>query len=81
VTDWRPSVPWLAVEGCLCNGYFLWAQLTQRRLTQLTPEMRHNLSLRIIAVRATGSEAWCTTEDGTQTGPIVVRTERPDRPA
>jgi hypothetical protein len=78
--DWQPSAPWLAIEGCPCNGFFLWTGLTKKRLTQLTPEMRHTLSLRIIGVRAAGSEAWCTTEDGTETGPLVVRAVRPDTP-
>jgi hypothetical protein len=23
ITDWRPFEDWLAVEGCLCNGFFM----------------------------------------------------------
>jgi hypothetical protein len=79
VTDWRPSVDWLVIEDCPCNGFFLWAGLPTARLTKLTRDTRKQLVLRVREFRARGREAWCTTEDGTETGPLVVRTERPDR--
>src|SRR5262245_35240089 len=80
VTDWRPMLPWLGVEGCLCDGFFLGAGVTQSRLTTLAPETRRTIARWITRVRASGREAWCTTDDGTGTGQLVVRTDRPDRP-
>jgi predicted nucleic acid-binding Zn ribbon protein len=79
VTDWRPSVPWLAVEGCPCEGFFLWTGLTQGRLTKLSRDARGRVALQIRGIRASGREAWCTTDDGTPAGSLVVRGERPDQ--
>jgi hypothetical protein len=79
VTDWRPSVDWLVIEGCPCDGYFLWAGLSKGLLTQLSRETRARLALRIRGLRGSGREAWCMTEDGTETGLLIVRAERPDR--
>jgi hypothetical protein len=79
LTDWRPSVDWMAIEGCACNGFFVWTGLLDSRLPALTTADRLSLSLRIREVRGSGHEAWCTTADGAGTGPLVVRTERPDR--
>jgi hypothetical protein len=79
VTDWRPSVSWIAVEECSCNGFFVWAGAFEKRLPRLTAVDRLDLAQRIRTFRAMGHEAWCTTTDGTVDGPLVVRTERPDR--
>jgi hypothetical protein len=80
VTDWRPSVDWLVIEDCQCGGFFLWAGLPNERLMRLSRDTRERLALRVRGLRASGREAWCTTEDGTATGPLVVRTARPDCP-
>jgi hypothetical protein len=80
VTDWRPVSPWLVVEDCPCGAFFIWADLTQSRLTRLTPAARRDLAARVRRVRRAGQEAWCTSRDGTVSGPLVVRTTRPDRP-
>ena len=79
VTDWRPSLDWVAVEGCSCRGFFVWAGVYDARLATLTESDRLDLAMRIRKFRAMGHEAWCTTIDGTQEGTILVRTERPDR--
>jgi hypothetical protein len=78
-TDWRPRVDWIAIEGCSCHGFFLWAGLLEDRLAELVETQRQDLAARIRSVRAMGREAWCTTSDGTLTGPLVVRSEHPDR--
>ena len=65
VTDWRPSVDWLVIEHCACNGFFLWAELTKARLTKLARNRRHQLALQIRGLRAS-HKAWCATEDGTK---------------
>jgi hypothetical protein len=79
LTDWRPSVDWVAIENCSCQGYFLWAGVLEKRLPALAAAHRQELAARIRKVRAMGREAWCTTDDGTVQGPLVVRMERPDR--
>src|SRR5262245_28430387 len=79
VTDWRPRVDWIAVEECRCNGFFALASVFEGRLPKLNAAERRDLSLRILKFRGMGLEAWCTTIDGTVDGPLLVRTERPDR--
>jgi hypothetical protein len=79
VTDWRPSIDWVAVEGCSCRGFFVWAGVYEGRLATLSDGDRLDLAIRIRKFRAMGHEAWCTTIDGTPKGTILVRTERPDR--
>ena len=80
VTDWRPSVDWLVVEGCDCGDFFATASLFETRLPKLLEAERRELGARIRWFRAKGAEAWCTTSDGTQTGQLVILDERPDRP-
>jgi hypothetical protein len=80
LTDWRPTLSWMAVERCFCGGFFVWTALLQGRLDTLDAAARSGLSDRIRAHRAAASEAWCTTSDGTVSGPLVIRSERPDRP-
>ena len=79
VTDWRPSVDWIAVEECSCDGYFVRASVFTGRLPKLSAADRRELALRIREFRGMGHEAWCLTTDGTVDGPLLVRTERPDR--
>jgi hypothetical protein len=79
VTDWRPSVDWVAIEGCSCRGFFIWAGIYGSRVASLTEADRLDLSARIRTCRVMGHEAWCTTIDGTVNGAILVRTERPAR--
>ncbi len=79
VTDWRTSVDWVAIEGCSCRGFFIWAGIYGGRVASLTEADRLDLSARIRKFRVMGHEAWCTTIDGTVNGAILVRTERPDR--
>jgi hypothetical protein len=79
ILDWRPSVPWLSIDGCACNGLFAWAPLLDGNLSALSPTDRATLCHQVQAVRKTGSEAWLTTRDGTPRGEIIIRDERPDR--
>src|SRR5262249_20467210 len=72
-------VDWIAVEECRCNGFFALASVFEGRLPKLNAAERRDLSLRIRKFRGMGLEAWCTTTDGTVDGPLLVRTERPDR--
>jgi hypothetical protein len=80
VTDWGPHLPWLAVEGCACWGFFVWTGLLAARLPSLSPDERGDLSRGIRKFRAMGHEVWVTTTTGAATGPLVIRTERPGRP-
>ena len=81
LTDWRPQVDWMTVEDCPCRGFFVWTPLLDvGRLDRLTLEDRKILSQRLRHLRATESEAWITTRDGTSMGALIIRTERPDRP-
>jgi hypothetical protein len=80
ITDWRPGAEWIAVEDCPCAGFFVWAPLLAERVRRLTGRQRQHHAHSIRAFRAIGHEAWLTTFDGTVTGPLVIRTERPDRP-
>jgi hypothetical protein len=73
-------VDWLVIEDCQCGGLFLWAGLPAERFTQLSREARARLTRHIRGLRTSARDAWCTTDDGTPTGPLVIRTERPDRP-
>jgi hypothetical protein len=79
ITDWRPSVDWLAVEGCACGDCFIWTPLLDARLPGLTAADRDPLRRRIREIRSAQNEAWVTTGDGTVTGPLVVQAQRPDR--
>ena len=80
VTDWRPRLPWLTIEGCTCRGFFLWAPLLLR-LEAMPDEDREILSERIQAVRSIGCEAWVSTRNGTlHDQSLVVRETRPDQP-
>ena len=79
LTDWRPRLHWIAVEDCRCSSFFVWTALVETRLRDLRPEDRTTLSLRISGLRATQSEAWLTTRDGTVMGALIIRSERPDR--
>jgi hypothetical protein len=80
VIDWRPSVAWIAFEGCPCGGFFVSADLLTGRLTQVDAKERGILRARILGLRAIAHEAWLTTDDGQPEGRLVVRAERPDRP-
>jgi hypothetical protein len=78
-TDWQPNLDWVVVEGCRCDGFFVQGVLRER-LFRLTPDEREELGWRIRRFRSMRHEAWVTTLDGSTRGPLVVRTERPDRP-
>jgi hypothetical protein len=81
LTDWRPRLDWMAVEECRCRGFFVWTSLlAEGRLDRLTPKDRTVLSQGIQHLRATQSEAWLTTRDGTVMGALIIRPVRPDRP-
>jgi hypothetical protein len=80
VTDWRlEGSEWIVVEHCPCAGFFVWAPIMERVRT-LPVRDRHDLAQRVRAFRA-HHEVWVATTDGTVTGPLVVRTQRPDRPS
>src|SRR5262245_60879633 len=78
LTDWRPEgADWIVVENCACAGFFLWAPIIER-VRALPVRDRHDLAHRVRAFRVR-HEAWVATTNGTVTGPLVVRTRRPDR--
>lgn len=77
--DWRPRLPWIAVEGCSCAGFFVRADLLEGRLQATPLAERATLRVRVLGLRALGREAWLTTADGQVDGPLVILTERPDR--
>ena len=31
LTDWRPGLSWIGVEGCRCRGYFVRPEVLERR--------------------------------------------------
>jgi len=77
--DRHPGVEWIAIEGCACGGYFVWADLLAvRRLKSLPSHERATLQARIVELRAMVRRAWLTTGNGRIDGPLVVRAERPD---
>ena len=78
ILDWRPSVPWLAVDGCRCDGSFVWTALVETRLPGLSAEDRALLSARIRSLRKTGKEAWLLTDDDTPGGALVLSDQRPE---
>jgi hypothetical protein len=78
--DWRPSVDWVVVEGCPCDGFFVSGSLLDERLPTLAAVDREELALRVRQFRAMKHEAWCATIDGTVGGTLVVRTTRPESP-
>ncbi len=81
LTDWRPNADWMTVEGCACLGFFVWTSLLDEgRLSRLTLEDRKILSERVRDLRATQTEAWLTTRDGTVMGALIIRTVRPYGP-
>jgi len=75
-TDWRPENEWIVVEQCPCHGFFIWALIFER-VWALPLRERHDLAHRVRAFRVS-HEVWIATTDGTGTGPLVVRTKRPD---
>jgi hypothetical protein len=81
VLDWRPSVPWLAVDGCGCDGIFVWTALLEARLPHVSAEERGILCARIRSVRRTGREAWLLTDDETPGGALTIRDTRPEQMA
>ena len=78
IVDWRPSVDWVVVEDCPCDGFFIRAGLLDSRLPTLPGEERQELTRRVREFRAAGLEAWCTTSDGGRA--LRVSSVRPDRP-
>jgi hypothetical protein len=81
VTDWHPDLPWVVVEGCPCEDFFVWSSLVDARLPSLSAKDRGKLAVRIMSLRSTNREAWLTTADGTVDGTLVVRSARPERSA
>jgi hypothetical protein len=80
VTDWRPRLDWLVVEGCPCGGFFVWAPLIDG-LRRLSAAERSDLAATIQGFRAMNHEPWLTSADGGIFGRPVILTERPDRPS
>ena len=78
IVDWRPSVDWVVVEDCPCDGFFIRASLLDARLPTLPEEERQELARRVREFRVAGLEAWCTTSDGGRA--LRVSSVRPDRP-
>jgi hypothetical protein len=78
IVDWRPSVDWIVVEDCPCDGFFIRASLLAAHLPTLPEEERQELARRVREFRVAGLEAWCTTSDGGRA--LRVSSVRPDRP-
>src|SRR5262249_32188145 len=78
LTDWPPQgADWIVVEHCSCEGFSVWAPIIER-IRALPWKDRHDLTHRVQAFRVR-HEVWIATTDGTMAGPLVVRTQRPDR--
>jgi hypothetical protein len=79
LSDHDPSSAWIAVDGCACGGFVVWAELLAvRRLQQAPPDERTALRARIVELRAKRARAaWLTTDDGRADGRLAVRTRRP----
>jgi hypothetical protein len=77
VTKWRPVSEWMVVEGCSCEGYFMWAPMLER-VRALPARERRGLVRRIRDFRKSSHEAWFATTNGLVTGPLVIRpSQRP----
>jgi len=76
LTDW-PQTKWIVVEHCPCHGFSIWRPILER-VRALPARDRHDLAHRVRAFRVL-DDAWIATTDGRVTGPLVVRTKRPDR--
>ena len=71
----------MTVEECPCHGFFVWTPLlSEGRLDRLALEDREILSQRLQHLRATASEAWLATRNGSVMGALIIRTVRPDGP-
>jgi hypothetical protein len=75
ITDWGPVQDWLAVEGCLCDGFFIEKRLWDGRLLTMPTSDREAFAARLRAWRATRRKAWVSTTDGR----LVITPERPAR--
>jgi hypothetical protein len=81
VLDWSPSVEWLVIEGCACEGYRIRADLVaNRRLKNLGLAERRGLQGRIHAMHASNRVAWVDTVTGAVRGPLVVLAVQPRNP-
>ena len=78
LTDWRPRLIWIGVEGCRCRGYFIRADVLEWRLPTLTTGERADLQASVQGFRAMGREAWILTTDDAVIGRVIIRPERPD---
>jgi hypothetical protein len=77
VTNWRPTAAWLAVEGCPCGDFFVWAPLWEGRLSLLPAAERQELARRIRSVRTRGIEVWLMAVSADINGMLVISPERP----
>lgn len=81
-TDWRPRLPWVAIEGCPCGGYFVEAVVLEWRVPGLTARARRELAARIRRSRARKQEAWLTVtppRSSESVGRLTIRTRWPGR--
>jgi hypothetical protein len=80
-TDWRPRLPWVAIEGCPCGGYFVEAVVLEWRLVSLGSPERRELAASIRGFRAREQEVWLTVTPARSSeslGRLTIRTERPE---
>jgi hypothetical protein len=77
VLDGFAGMGWYAVDGCGCGGFFVAAETLEWRLPRLTTPERADLVTTIQGFRAMGRDAWLSTADGSLSGRLVVRVERP----
>ena len=79
-TDWRPRLPWVAIERCPCGGFFVEAVVLEWRLPALGARERRELSASIRGHRARRQEVWLTVDPDVSsgsTGRLTIRTRRP----
>jgi hypothetical protein len=77
LSDWPPLATWLVVDGCLCDGFYVWKPLWEFRLPLLPDAERRELGTRIREVRAHGTQVWLTTTNGRVRGSLILSAERP----
>jgi hypothetical protein len=68
---------WYAVDGCTCAGFFVTAEVLEWRLPRLTATERTELVMTLQGFRAMGRDAWLSTGDGSISGRLIIRTQRP----
>ncbi len=81
VKEVEPLEEWLAVEGCACGDFRVWAGMWNARLANLSAEDRWEISSRLRQQpRHPGGRVQLVTQDSKVSGPIVIETRGPGDP-